>query len=673
MINEKYVYDIYNLKKKVKGKEKIMLSKYQELIPMYDIYSKNIYLIKKDNLHYRLIDCHYRFINEEIYEWLKLLYEKYTTIYKELKKKSLVSEEELQEAYEISKKFKKNLDIIDNYDISTLVETSQKTLYEYSKSLGLLISICKRNSFHPYIKYLTPYYTKLELIKLGQNMNIIDKIDPKLLLNREFHFNICKKVSKNDVSFEEINNHSLHIINNNSISNICYYSLYGSFLFNKYLRNNKSFNLVMYNDLIKIIDTIKTSPSLNNNYYIYRFIWDDSFLTNLNIGDYFIDNGFVSTTRDPFYSPGLNGNFGLVLIKINIPKNKKGVGLFIESFSLFQKEEEFLLPPYTKLKLISKDENFKYYHTNETFEKIIHKKYEFDYVDNDYSFIKNIKISNNFNLIKNLNNYEINGNDRITLFKTFINSNGNNIIINHNKKKYYAYLTWFDSSEESSYCKLYYNKTKYGLNIFFYENNYPYLNIEFGNEMVINYLNKFFYYETTKKEIDNDLLEIILEFGRIFSYKESKIFLCYRNFSFFDKSCVFAYNYMFNYSLYDFAKNNNKYLDLPFIKNAIGWYKYKTILSQKLNSKLEEKYNLSDKTIGEGLIHIIENDFNSYNSYIKEEGMEILLNDHLIYEIYEKLNNQNRIGNFRSDIINNEEEGFGVDFKLIFRQPIRRF
>jgi hypothetical protein len=143
----------------------------------------------------------------------------------------------------------------------------------------------------------------------------------------------------------------------------------------------------------KILNVMKNSPALDNNYFVYRFIWDDSFINKLKIGDTVVDNGFISTTRDPFYSPGLTGKFGLTLIKINIPKNKKGLGLFIENFSLFQKEEEFLLSPFTKLKLLSKDDNFKYYHTNEAFEKLIEKKYEFEYVNTDFNLLNSYKIN----------------------------------------------------------------------------------------------------------------------------------------------------------------------------------------------------------------------------------------------------------------------------------------
>ena len=107
-----------------------------------------------------------------------------------------------------------------------------------------------------------------------------------------------------------------------------------------------------YKGLYNIVKCMENTPELSNDYDLYRFVWDDSFINNLNEGDIFIDKGFMSTTRDPFYSPGINGTFGLILIKIKIPKNKKGVGLFIENFSLFHKEEEFLLPPYSKIKLM---------------------------------------------------------------------------------------------------------------------------------------------------------------------------------------------------------------------------------------------------------------------------------------------------------------------------------
>ena len=86
-------------------------------------------------------------------------------------------------------------------------------------------------------------------------------------------------------------------------------------------------------------------------------------------------------------------------------KGIKGLGLFIEHFSLFSKEEEFLLPPNTKLKLVAKNNKFKYYHTNEDFEKRIDTKYELYGIINHignlngghyYSFIRNTEEDGKF-------------------------------------------------------------------------------------------------------------------------------------------------------------------------------------------------------------------------------------------------------------------------------------
>jgi len=662
IINEKLIIDIFNLKIKIKGKDKIKLSKYQDFIPMYDIYSQEIYPIMKKNIHYRLIDSDYRFINTEIYDWLTNLYNKY------------------KDNPELSKKFKRNLYIIDNYDIDTLIETSYKTLYEYSPKLGLLVSICKRKSFNPFIKHLKPYYSKLELIKLGQNMKLINEIDIENLLDKDYHYKICKTITANDISFDEISTHTKFIIDNNIISYITFYSFYGSFLFNRYLRDSKNTNTFLDNGITNIINVINKSPLLENNYYMYRFIWDDNFLKNMKIGDYFIDTGFLSSTRDPFYSPGIAGNFGLTLLKINIPKNRIGLGLLIENFSLFPKEEEFLLHPNSKFKLIAKDDKFKYYHTNETFENLITKKYEFEYIN--YENISKINIKNNYKIIDNLKTYEIHGNDRIAMFKNFINES-NQIIITLNNKKYILICTFFDSTEQSSYSKLYFNKIKDGLLISIYEHGYPYLNIELGKSMVVNYINQFYFYKDNKTEINSELLDIILEFGRIFYYKEAIIIYNFRNFSEFKTTTkpeneIFLYMNFYNHTLYDYAKNKNKYLNFNFIKNKIGWYSLEQFMNANIPNEIKIKYKLKSTTIRDALIYIIENEFILYDKFMYDiyndlNHLNYKKDNYLIYEIYEKLNNQNRIEKFRSNINYEDEENLGDDFKLIFRQPLRRY
>ena len=661
-INLEFINKIFNLEIIIKNqKDKDKLSKYEDFIPMYDIYSQKIYPIAKKNIHHKLIEAHYRFINQEINEWLNNIYIK--NINDEI----------------LSEKYKYNINIISNYNLNILIETSYKTLYKYSPELGLLVSICKRNSFNPYINHLKPYYTKLELIKLGQNMNLIkNNIDPELLIDHEIHYSICKKVSNNDVSFDDIQKHHEHILHYKIESWISFYSLSGSFLFNQFLRKTPDHSNISdnyYKGLYKIVKCIEHSPELSNDYDIYRFIWDDSFISNLNEGDIFIDNGFMSTTRDPFYSPGINGTFGLILLKINIPKNKKGVGIFIENFSLFPKEEEFLIPPYSKMKLISKNNNFKYYHTNPEFEKLINRKYEFELINIEYDkFYENYHINNKQKInFYNLNEILLDGIDRFSIIKQFINQYSINKKINLmlNNKKYLFNYQWFDSSESSSYKKFYYNNTRDGILFsIFDENGYPWLNIELGNQLVINYLNQF-YFGRNNQEINDEIIEVIYHFGKIFHYKEALIYHKYTTFYFLvkDKNNIFTSLKLFNYSLYNYLKNGIQYLGLnPFITYNIGyWY-----LDEYFNKLTESKIIDNVKTNKDLFINTCETKFEYYLKLCSLLDSNIINKSYVTFNIYDKLQANGLINYLRPNIEYSEDNIPDQDYKIIFRQPIRR-
>ena len=666
-IDLEFINKIFNLKIKLgKQKEKDKLSKYEDYIPMYDIYSQKIYPIGKKNIHHKLIEAHYRFINQEIYEWINNLYNK-----------------NINDPI-LSIKYKNNLEIISNYNINILIETSYRTLYKYSSELGLSISICKRNSFNPYIQHLKPYYTKTELIKLGQNMDIIKTdIDPELLINQDMHYSICKQVSKNDISFEDIKKHHEHILKYKIESWICFYSFVGSFLFNQYLRNlsvkSQRINIIntdyliasnYYKGLYNIVKCMEESPELSNNYDIYRFIWDDSFISTLNEGDIFMDRGFMSTTRDPFYSPGINGTFGLILIKINIPKNKKGLGIFIENFSLFPKEEEFLIPPYSKIKLISKNNNFKYYHTNSNFEKLINRKYEFELIDVGYKeFYSDHK---NFNLYQKnyhkLNEINLDGVDRFSIIQQFIKlyTTDKKINLILDNQKYSFNFQWFDSSESSSYKKFYYNSTKDGILFsIFDENGYPWLNIELGQCFVVNYLNQF-YFGNSSQEITKEILQVIFYFGKIFHYKEALIYHKYSTFNILLKDNLFTSFYLFNYSIYNYLKNGIKYLEFdPFISYNIGYWYLDEFFNKKIESLLGNNKDLFIKTC--------ESNFEYYPNMILQLDSNIINKSYITFNIYDKLQSIGDINYFRPNIEYSDDNIIDQDFKLIFRQPIRRY
>jgi hypothetical protein len=653
IIDEKFIDKIFNLKIILTNtKDKIKLSKYTEQIPMYDIYSSSIYPVNKKNLHHRLIESSYRFINNEIKEWIQNQYKKNK-----------------------DKKLKKMIDIINNYDIDTLIETSYNTLYKYSSILGLSVSICKKNSFNPYIKYLKPYYSKLELIKLGMNMGVIkNEIDIEDLLDQDVHYNVCKTISGNDVSYEEIDSHKNHIINLNCISWIVYFSFQGSFIINKYLRKNSLMPSFIQKGHNIISNVINKAPVLNNSYNIYRFIWDDSFIVNMKVGDIFTDKGYISTTRDPFYSPGLNGNFGLILVKIKIPKNIKGIGLFIENFSLFPKEEELTLPPNTKLKLLSRDENFKYYHINPEFEKLINRKYEFVLENTNKNIINSI--DNIEDIYIDIKTIEIDGFDRFDIIQKFIkNSNNDNIIcILLDSIQYDLHWSWFDSSSSSSYENMYYNKLKDGMMLTIYDDNaYPVISIEVGKDLVVNYLNRI-YYHNKKENLTTKYLDIILEIGRIFNYSKALIYNNFTNFSELSDSS-FAYLFHYDSTLYNYIKTKTKYLDSPYTVYPNGyWY-----LDNFLKKKPDNMSNIPiiKETNADLIVHIIENNFDLYqtliSNYMNTIDEVIFKNCNVIYNIYERLVYEKRVSGFKPNIVYASDSNMGDEYNLIFKQPIRRY
>lgn len=665
-INYEFIQKIFNRKIELKkDKDKELLSKYTEYIPMYDIYSDNIYPISSLNLHYRLTDCHYRFITSEVKKWIENKLEKT----KDEGKKSL---------------YQKNLSIINNYNLNILEKTSYETFYKYSSKLGLSISICKRNSFHPFSRHLNPYYTKDELVKLGVNNKVITEINKTTLIDKEVHYKICKMVSKNDVSANLISKHMKHIIDSECINWINFYSMMGSYILNDYLRTPYiKISKYMLDGLKKIVSTMKTVDGFDDNFYFYRFIWDDNFIKNLKIGDTFTDKGFLSTTRDPFYAPGVKLDFGLILIKVNIPKNKKGVGLFLENFSMFPKEEEFLLPPRSKLKLIAKNENFDYKHINENFEKKVKKKYEFDYIDSNFEKVLSLKASNDDIPDLDLEILDLDGNDRTTLFNQFLQNCDEMEQFKYKGKIYSCQL--FDST--TSYKSLFYNKLKDGLLITHYQDGYPYFSIECGNDLVINFkrTNSFHDNNIKKYSLTEDEYYTIGLFSKIFKYKKALIFFPYKNFSEFKdnysnkKIHNYLHAYMYCYTIYDYLKNKNKKLD-KYEKFSYGFYKLDKLSKEYVSDKI--KKNLPDKSFDKNskilwsdlIIKIIENYFYLYpklENWVNSNYENLFNQCYTEFDSFSFLKNNNfdisYFPAFDNDIkVNNRR------YQLIFTKELRR-
>jgi hypothetical protein len=637
----KYLNESLEKGKELKNHNKKQLLDYQEYIPMYDIYSESIILVKNDDLFNKMKDYHYRFIDKRLFQWLKNKYEKLS------KEKVLNIEDQ-----EVLEKLKKGIKFLSNYDLSKLYNNSIETMYLYSPQIGLDITICKRKSFISFFSHLNPYYSKDELLNLGLNMNAIKpelfERNPKILFDGEKHYQICKLISNNDVNKELLLEHLKYIKDSNSKYLIQYYSLYGSYFMNKFLRNYMTVknNVVKFNneyntksklvfDLTnKLWNTISQSPPLDNDYILYRFVNDDSYLKNIKPGSHFVETGFMSTTRDPFYSNNQDNDFGFVLMKIRLPKGKKGVALNIELFSHFKNEEEFILPPLTKLKLLSKNEKFDYYHIDKKFQKKITKKYEFEYVGNlskpDLNFDNNIE-----KIIVDFMKVDLPGEKILDRIDYFIKNHTNEInefqaLVGDNK--YNFNIHWFDST--GPYNKFYYLKTKLGFSLIIYGNNGKVLlKIEIGDVISVNYYLKFM--DNQPKIIsDDELIEFVSKLAYAFKINDCIIHTDYGTFTKFKKNyqedIIYQSLDCFNYpnDFYIYLKTGEKrFKKINSIESKFNYFDLDILNKKKLKDIYSEKeikdiLNITKgknfKNLSEFFIYIIENKFYLVKRLIKD-------------------------------------------------------
>ena len=464
-------------------------------IPLFDISSQNIYLIPANQVFEYINKKFYRLPNNQILTFLENA-EKNTANPK------------------LKKRLTKNINFIKNYDFDTLYNTYLRVIYENSNQIGKNITYCRRATYLPYLD-ISPYYTRSEIINMGLNLKLI-KADLTYYDNSKLE-NLCTKLVENDISSEIILKHQMYIDKNNAQHIIYYYTFYGSLYYNRYLRDpDNYYDKYISKNINKLLNLIKKAPAFDKDYYVYRFVSSDKYLEDVKVNGIFKEESFISTSRNPFYEPK-NHVFGNILIKIKIPKNKEGIGLCVEPYSLFPSEQEILLAP-GKLKLISKDSNFKYYHPDIIAQKEIKKKYEFEYIDS----INNIELKRNKEEeIRTLS-------DNFTLIST--DSNEKNLefyrsvpIIND-----MHYFRWDDYvfqifylDKITAYYKYYFllESKKTDQEIIFIVLQDPdtqeiNLIIEIGDKISVNYLHKF----TGAKSIkDEELIKILKYLSNLFS------------------------------------------------------------------------------------------------------------------------------------------------------------
>lgn len=536
MINDQLITDMYFLKYRVPtskelGKDniniKIKISKIESHIPLYDIFTKNIYIIQKRNVYYRVVKNDYRFPDKLIQNDMKVLRDKLNN------KMNIKKNKNDKILLRRIRKLDLAINFMNNYDLDTLKSTYLDLFYRYSPEISNSTFTCERKSFLTHKSHLKPYYTRDEIIKLGLNMEEITLPDDmsyedyKDSLSKTEYDDLCRLVQKNDISSKILLNHQNYIIKRNLVGLVQYYTIQGSYFMNQYLRGFTKYeykNDYLEENILKMWKLVLDSPEFDNDYILYRFVSNDDYLSHLNIGDIYIESGFTSTTRDPFYRTDLY-KFGFILIKIRIPKNTKGVGLCLETLSHFPEEEEIILAPNVNLRLVAKDSDTVYYHPDKEFTSKVNKRYEFEFVKNgDIKFQKRELYENetkivNFLDIPKFTTLSINEKVRILVNKYF--DPMNRIRVKIGNEIFYVKGEFYDST--SVYKPMYAITTNEGFSLYSIYKGYMLFMIEIGedvergiNIIKVNYFTKYSSLNREKILGDNNFLKFIASIGYYF-------------------------------------------------------------------------------------------------------------------------------------------------------------
>ncbi len=662
---------------------KKIISEYEGKIPLYDIYTSNLYLIHPNNLFKRINYNHYRFPTEKLLNEL----EKDINKLEKSKKSDILINKKV-------KKFKLMKDFLSNFDLKILEDTFYRTMYKNSPELGKNLLFCKRPSFNKFIHNSKPYYSKTEIINMSLNMG--KTFDVSKLTEKNID-ELCEFVKNNDINSEILLEHQKHIINNDMLGLIQYYTIQGSANLNSYLRN-PSFSHhenIIYNKIImNLWNLCNTAPDFDKNYIVYRFIKDDTFLNNIKINDIYQDVSFMSTTRDAFYRSDTY-SFGFILMKIHIPKNKKGVALCLEACSHFPEEQEIIFPPGTKLKLINKDENTVYYHTDINLTSKIKTKYEFEWVGVEEPVINNVK-KDKLNIINFLDKQldkSLSLTERIKRFSLNLSSNSQcEVEINNkdNKKKNFTIIAEKYNSL-GAYKNFYGIKTENGFSLYCIYDNYLLFFMEIGmvNNIEELHFNYYVRYNTLNKEEiikTSDMIHLIASIAyyfaldRVIIYSEYKPCLTFNinksqrdNNNELDNDMSLE-EYMGNYceDFYLYLKSNKKRFfddDILEIELTPAFSFYDLDYLKSLNDKnffikeddelyqIYNKYYIiehKDSKISDYFVWIIENKCYLIDKFIKKLSMNIYSNinpfkrDMYIFTYQNYLYNRGKINAFHS-------------------------
>lgn len=493
-------------------KQKDELSRIDTKIPLYDTYSKNMFLITREMVFARVSHYHYRFPDKKLFEEFKEMKKNY-------KGNSLSILDERKR-----RKLRYMIDFLKNFNLDILERTYMTAFYKYSNEIGKNYTLCKKPSFLPHFHHILPYYTRSEIINLGLNMELIKSDDT--YYNEQKISELCNIVKGNDINSKTLLEHQTYIVESNKIGIVQYYTLMGSYFMNQYLRGLTRYsykNEYLEELIIAMNNVIRNAPAFDKEYILYRFIENDSYLKHINIGDIYTEKSFISTTRDAFYNSD-KFKFGFILIKIKIPKGITGIGLCIETASHFPKEVEIILAPMSKLRLDKKDDNCKYYHTDNNFATKVKSRYEFTYVGKE-ELKMNREIST-YNQPRVINFLDLEKEKYVSIdekIKMFVRKNTSllySIKCKIGNEMHDIILEWYNSTD--AYKKYYALEVQNGFSMYSIKDNRFTFMIELGEHMGKNYMYVNYYMRHSisdyKKTIsDNDFIKFISSVGYYFN------------------------------------------------------------------------------------------------------------------------------------------------------------
>jgi len=603
------------------------ISELEDYIPLYNINIRDIQIINKSKIYDKIIKESYRFPDKFII----------TNIQNELiKYKNKKLSENQQQFYE---KLKRTYFFLINFNYKILKISYVNNMYYGSTKIGKDITTYERISYLPFLYKSRSYYSRSEIINMGLNFGDI-KPDETYYDKDKLH-KLYYKIIKQDFSSRILLENLYYINSQQSYNIVQFYTFHGSYYMNYYLRDikNKIIDEFLETLIKHLWKLILKAPIIKKEKFVYRFLSDDSFLQHLELNDIYQDYGFLSATRNQFYDID-SDKFGYILLKIILPQNSGGC-LCVEPYSLFIDEEEVILPPFSKLKLINKDYDVNFYHINDSSEKKITKKYEFIYLGSSFnnSILKKKKENiRTYDFLK----YIIEGKTLAEKIDYFYNS-----VIKTNKyKKFYLLI---DNKKILFYCDFYDSSDMYGKffnlkrtkGFYFYSLNsngqYNYY-IEFGKQLYINYYMK---YSSIDLKINN-FYDVISYISYAFNIKNAIIYNIYDKNNKFVKKKIYhddenlkinsAYITNYNVDLYNYLKLKKKRFNSIYIIENFNYF-YLDILS---SIKIDEILTSEDT---DKLYYIYKNYYKDNNN-IKNFYIYITENYwYLINELNKKLEN----------------------------------